>query len=168
MGYAFSDFASTARSPSRYRHRVGCSWASGTRGTSSFGGEPKWLEQYNNRLDTLKTAITDLSEALKFQADDIEAVFHQILEKHPVLLDVYGICESKPEFSYPNGQTSPIGKIKLQPDFIIRYPDQSYKLIEIERPSKQITTTQGQPRAEVGQAVFQTAEWKHYIKAIIH
>ncbi|MEE1903277.1 Shedu anti-phage system protein SduA domain-containing protein [Pseudomonas inefficax] len=134
-------------------------------GTSSFGGEPKWLEQYNNRLDTLKTAITDLSEALKFQADDIEAVFHQILEKHPVLLDVYGICESKPEFSYPNGQTSPIGKIKLQPDFIIRYPDQSYKLIEIERPSKQITTTQGQPRAEVGQAVFQTAEWKHYIKS---
>ncbi|QLL15411.1 Shedu anti-phage system protein SduA domain-containing protein [Pseudomonas chlororaphis] len=133
-------------------------------GTMSFGGEPQWLESYNNRLDSLKTAISDLGDALRFQPEGIESVFHEILEKHPVLLDVYGSCESKPELSYPHGQTSPIGKTKLQPDFIIRYPDQSYKMIEIERPSKQIATTQGQPRAEVGQAVFQTAEWKHYIK----
>ncbi|MBP5126499.1 Shedu anti-phage system protein SduA domain-containing protein, partial [Pseudomonas protegens] len=105
-----------------------------------------------------------LGEALRFQPDGIESIFHAILEKHPVLLDVYGSCESKPELIYPNGQTSPIGKTKLQPDFIIKYPDQSYKLIEIERPAKKLATTQGQPRAEVSQAVFQTAEWKHYIK----
>lgn len=81
-----------------------------------------------------------------------------------MLLDVYGVVESKPELSYPGGVTSPLGKTKLQPDFIIRYPDQSYKMIEIERPTKAIATAQGQPRAEVGQAVFQTAEWKHYVK----
>jgi hypothetical protein len=133
-------------------------------GTMSICTGAEWLESYNNRLDSLKNAINDLGEALKFQPDGIESVFHQILEKNPVLLDVYGTCESKPELSYPNGQTSPIGKTKLQPDFIIRYPDQSYKMIEIERPSKPIATSQGQPRAEVGQAVFQTAEWKHYIK----
>lgn len=133
-------------------------------GTMSFGGEPKWLESYNNRLNSLRASISVLRDALRFQSYEVESIFHDILEKHPVLLDVYGLCESKPELSYPNGQTSPIGKKKLQPDFIIKYPDQSYKMIEIERPSKQLATTQGQPRAEVSQAVFQTAEWKHYIK----
>ncbi|MFJ4111482.1 Shedu anti-phage system protein SduA domain-containing protein [Pseudomonas sp. NPDC089758] len=132
-------------------------------GSMSFG-ETRWLESYNNKLESLSTAIRALGEALRFQPDGVESVFHQILEDHPILLDVYGTCESKPELAYPHGQTSPIGKTKLQPDFIIRYPDESYKMIEIERPSKPVATSQGQPRAEVGQAVFQTAEWKNYIK----
>jgi hypothetical protein len=130
----------------------------------SFGNVPTWIEAYNNRLESLRVAINDLREALQFNGDDVEAVFHAVLQKHPLLLDVYGICENKPEFAYPTGSTSPIGKTKLQPDFLIRYPDQSYKLIEIERPSKPVATVQGQPRAEVGQAVFQTAEWKNFIK----
>lgn len=134
-------------------------------GSFSFGGEYNWLETYNNRLETLDAAIRALGEALRFQPDGTEALYHQILEDHPVLLDIYGACESKPELAYPQGQTSPIGKTKLQPDFIIRYPDESYKLIEIERPSKPLATVQGQPRAEVSQAIFQTAEWKNYIKA---
>uniref|UniRef100_UPI0028AEFB6B Shedu anti-phage system protein SduA domain-containing protein n=1 Tax=Pseudomonas sp. TaxID=306 RepID=UPI0028AEFB6B len=150
------------------RRDIGSSLASFGReplgGTMAFGGVPGWLESYNNRLESLRAAISVLGDALRFQSDSIESTFHEILEKHPVLLDVYGYCESKPELNYPKGQTSPIGKTKLQPDFIIKYPDQSYKMIEIERPSKQIATAQGQPRAEVGQAVFQTAEWKHYIK----
>ncbi|ANF85185.1 hypothetical protein A7J50_1763 [Pseudomonas antarctica] len=137
-------------------------------GLISQGAEPKWLEAYSDRLDALKAAIADLGNALKFHEDEIESVFHEILEKHPLLLDVYGFCESKPELRYPEGYNSPIGKTKLQPDFIIRYPDQSYKLIEIERPSKKVATTQGQPRAEVSQAVFQTAEWKHFFKTHYH
>ena len=130
----------------------------------SFGDVPSWIEAYNNRLDSLQKAISDLRVALQFEGDEVEAVFHAVLQKHPLLLDVYGVCESKPEFSYPPGSASPIGKTKLQPDFLIRYPDQSYKLVEIERPSKAVATVQGQPRAEVAQAVFQTAEWKHFIK----
>jgi hypothetical protein len=133
-------------------------------GSMSFGNVPTWIEAYNNRLESLQVAINDLREALQFNGDDVEAVFHAVLQKHPLLLDVYGICESKPELAYPTGSASPIGKTKLQPDFLIRYPDQSYKLIEIERPSKSVATVQGQPRAEVGQAVFQTAEWKNFIK----
>ena len=133
-------------------------------GSMSFGDVPAWIEVYNNRLESLQVAIADLREALQFNGDDVEAVFHSVLQRHPLLLDVYGICESKPEFAYPTGSTSPIGKTKLQPDFLIRYPDQSYKLVEIERPSKPVATVQGQPRAEVGQAVFQTAEWKNFIK----
>ncbi|MBW8833051.1 MAG: DUF4263 domain-containing protein [Burkholderiales bacterium] len=137
----------------------------GARGGSvSLGSVSPWIEAYNNRLEHLEAAISELRAALRFQGDAIEAVFHAVLEKHPLLLDVYGVCESRPELAYPPGYASPIGKSKLQPDFLIRYPDESYKLVEIERPAKLVATAQGQPRSEVGQAVFQTAEWKHFIK----
>ena len=133
-------------------------------GTISLGGGSTWIESYSKRLERLRVAIDALRSALQSKAEDVEAVFHEIIRKHPLLLDVYGVCESKPQFVYPHGMTSPIGKISLQPDFLITYPDRSYKLVEIERPSKAVTTMRGQPRAEVAQAVFQTAEWKHFIK----
>lgn len=133
-------------------------------GTMSLGGGPSWVESYSNRLDRLRTAIDALRSALQSKGADVEAVFHELIARHPLLLDVYGTCESKPQFVYPPGTTSPIGKTSLEPDFLVKYSDQSYKLVELERPSKPIATTQGQPRAEVSQAVFQCAEWKYYIK----
>jgi len=133
-------------------------------GTMAFGGGPSWIEIYSNRLERLRAAIGALRAALLLKADDVEAVFHEVISTHPLLLDVYGTCESKPQFVYPPGQTSPIGKASLEPDFLIAYPDRSYKLVEIERPSKAVVTAQGQPRSEVTQAVFQTAEWKHFVK----
>jgi len=133
-------------------------------GTISLGGGPSWTEVYSDRLERLRSAIAVLRAALLLKSDDIEAVFHETLQKHPLLLDVYGTCESKPQFVYPKGKTSPIGKTSLQPDFLITYPDCSYKLVEIERPSKPVATEQGQPRSEVAQAAFQTAEWRHFIK----
>lgn len=133
-------------------------------GTMSFGAGPSWIENYSNRLEHLQTAIDALHAALMNKAEDVESVFHEIIANHPLLLDVYGTCESKPQFVYPAGTTSPIGKTSLEPDFLVTYSDQSYKLVEIERPSKGVTTSQGQPRAEVAQAVFQCAEWKHFIK----
>ncbi len=51
----------------------------------------------------------------------------------------------------------------MEPDFIIRYPGNSYQLVELERPSKLAATKEGQPRAELTQATFQIAEWKAYI-----
>ena len=133
-------------------------------GSMSLGGGPNWLEVYSDRLARLAAGIAALRAALQVHAEDVEAVFHDVLVAHPLLLDVYGTCESKPQFVYPAGTTSPIGKTSLEPDFLIRYTDKSYKLVEIERPSKNVATAQGQPRAEVSQAVFQCAEWRHFIK----
>lgn len=130
----------------------------------SFGAGPQWLEAYSNRLELLGRAIAALRAALQVHGEEVEAVFHDVLQEHPLLLDVYGTCESKPQFVYPAGTSSPIGKSSLEPDFLIAYPDKSYKLIEIERPSKHVATAQGQPRAEVNQAVFQCAEWRHFIR----
>ena len=133
-------------------------------GSMSFGRSNQWVENYTNRLGQLKIAIDEFRNVLMFQSHETEDIFHKLIEKHPILLDVYGHCESKPKFKYPKGECSPIGKTYVEPDFIVIYPDQSYKLIELERASKNIATQQGQPRAEVGQAVFQTAEWVHYIR----
>jgi hypothetical protein len=115
-------------------------------------------------LGRLKQAIDDFRNVLLFQSHETEDVFHKLIEKHPILLDVYGSCESKPKLHYPDGELSPIGKTYVEPDFIVTYTDQSYKLVELERASKNVATKQGQPRAEVGQAAFQTAEWVHYIR----
>lgn len=135
-----------------------------TGGNMSFGATNQWIENHSNRLGVLKRAIDEFRNILLFQSHETEDVFHKLIENHPILLDVYGHCESKPQFKYPNGEQSPIGKSYLEPDFIVSYPDQSYKLVELERASKNVATRQGQPRAEVGQAVFQTAEWVHFIR----
>jgi len=131
-------------------------------------GSDKWIENYTNRLLKLEVAIDDFRQILQFQSHETESVFHSLIERHPVLLDVYGKAESKPKLIYPSGEISPIGKSYIEPDFIITYSDQSYKLVELERASKNIATSQGQPRSEVGQAVFQTAEWLHFISEHYH
>jgi len=133
-------------------------------GSLSFGAANEWAESYTNRLVTLQKAIRLLRENLLFNDAALEEVFHRVLEDNPILLDVYGICQSKPVLKYPAGHKSIIGKKFLVPDFIVVYPDKSYKLVEIERPSKSMATKEGQPRAEVTQAIFQIAEWKHFIK----
>jgi hypothetical protein len=56
-----------------------------------------------------------------------------------------------------------VGKASLEPDFILKYRDSTYKLVELERPSKLVATQQGQPRADFTQASFQIAEWRAYI-----
>jgi len=136
----------------------------GRGGSLSFGASNEWAETYTNRLVTLKKAIALLRENLLFNDTAPEGIFHRILEDNPILLDVYGLCQSKPVLKYPQGHTSVIGKESLVPDFIVVYPDRSYKLVEIERPSKGMATKEGQPRAELTQAIFQIAEWKHFIK----
>lgn len=137
-------------------------------GTISFGEDNRWIENYTNRLVKLEVAIADFKQTLQFHSHETEDVFHKLIEKHPVLLDVYGIAQSKPKFAYPSGENSPIGKSYVEPDFLVRYSDQSYKLVELERASKNVATSQGQPRSEVGQAAFQTAEWLHFISEYYH
>lgn len=139
--------------------------ASKTLGTLVFGSTPDWAENFTNRLTNLKKAIDAFREILLFKSHETEDVFHNLLKSNPILLEVYGECKSKPKFKYPNGHTSIIGKTYLEPDFLVTYPDQSYKLIELERASKHMATKKGQPRAEMTQAAFQIAEWRHYIKS---
>ena len=70
-------------------------------GLLSFGAANEWAESYTNRLVTLQKAIKLLRENLLFNDSAPEDVFHRILEDNAILLDVYGVCQSKPVLKYP-------------------------------------------------------------------
>ena len=104
-------------------------------GTISSGAPNLWVERFHDRLRILGDTISRFATRLTEEAEADEAVFHRFLEENPIMLDVYGDIRSKPRFIYPPGE-SPLGKQYVEPDFIVRYPNNSYKLIELERPSK--------------------------------
>jgi hypothetical protein len=136
--------------------------SSGAGGTISLGPVRAWIEGFHDRLRLLDECIQRFAQLLRSSETD-EAVFHSFLQSNPILLDVYGDVESKPRFSYPSGE-SPLGKAYVEPDFLVRYLGQRYKLIELERPSKNLATARGESRAGVTQAAFQLAEWKTFIQ----
>ena len=132
------------------------------RGASlSFGGR-SWVQPFFDRLTVLQNTLEAFASLLRDKGDAEEAVFHIFLEANPILLDVYAEPVSKPRWPYPAGE-SPLGKTHVEPDFVLKYADGSYRLVELERPAKRLATAQGQPRAEVNQAAFQIAEWRAYI-----
>jgi Domain of unknown function (DUF4263) len=119
-------------------------------------------EQFSDRLAALWRAIVAFDELLETESQGDERIFQDFLERNTILLDVYGAIEARPRFHYPPGE-SPLGKTYVEPDFLVKYPGQQYRLIEIERPRKQLGTKKGQSSADVTQAAFQIAEWKVYI-----
>ncbi len=131
-------------------------------GTISCGAPNLWVEHFHDRLRILGDTISRFATLLTEEAEEDEAVFQRFLEENLIMLDVYGDIRSKPRFIYPPGE-SPLGKQYVEPDFIVRYPNNSYKLIELECPSKNLGTVRGESRSEVTQAAFQIAEWKTYI-----
>jgi hypothetical protein len=113
-------------------------------------------------LTSLGASIIGLQHLLDQEETSNEDVYHDYLFNHCILLDVYGRVQSKPKFYYPAGDT-PIGKAYVEPDFIVAYPDQTYRLVELERPGKLFDTAHGETRAALTQAAFQIGEWRDYI-----
>jgi hypothetical protein len=142
------DFASAATAPVE---------GGGTLGLTA--PQAQFTEKLVDRLSALEAAISQFAQLLEENPEGPEALFHAFLEQNPILLDVYASAESKPRFVYPEGE-SPFGKRYVEPDFVLRYTGQSYRLVELERPGKAIGTTAGHGRAELTQAGFQIAEWK--------
>lgn len=136
-----------------------------TRSHFTMGGSRHhgWVGTQDGILQKLRVSIEELRDLLVFQKDATEDVFHSFLLENSVLFDVYGTIVNKPRFRYPEGQLSPVGKAFVEPDFIIKYQNSTYKLVELERASKRLGTRSGHPRQDLGQAAFQIAEWKDYI-----
>lgn len=121
------------------------------------------IRAFHDHLAALGRVIDDFAKLVDERGDEDEAIFHSYLQANPILIDIYGEVVSKPRFRYPCGE-SPLGKEYVEPDFIVRYPWNAYRLVELERPSKRIATKRGEPTAALGQAAFQVAEWKTYIQ----
>jgi hypothetical protein len=112
---------------------------------------------FYERLNELNKTIDEFQLLLDDSHYEDESIFHDFLKRHPILLDVYGESfKSKPRFIYPEAE-SPLGKERVEPDFIIRYPNNIYKIIELEKPSKDIATQKGHTSVGVTQAAWQIA-----------
>jgi len=116
-------------------------------------------ETWREPLSTMRSRIADLERLLSSSTD--ESDYQRFLEANPVLLDVYGDVEAKPRFYYPEGASE--GKVYVEPDFLVKYPNGTYRLVELERPGSPLLTRSGRPRAEVTQPAFQIAEWRTFI-----
>jgi hypothetical protein len=115
-----------------------------------------------SRLDTLEAALGRFRE-LVGDANTEEEVIHQYIVNHPLLLDVYSEHHSKPRFTYPEGR-KPADKDYVAPGFILKQADGRYVVIEIEKPSKELTTNSGRPTARITQEAFQIVEFYEYIQ----
>jgi hypothetical protein len=116
----------------------------------------------DDRLTAAERAVSDFEKLLARNPIAAEELFHSYLVRHPVLLDLRGTIHSKPRLRYPEG-TGPLGNKYVEPDFVVRYANDTYTLIEIERPSHKIETRIGDPRFAVNHAAFQIAEWRDFI-----
>ena len=131
-------------------------------GFITMGKGNSWVEPFFDRLSILDATLAEFADLLQSYPDADERMFHAFIEANPILLDVYAEPISKPRWFYPSG-ISPLGKAYVEPDFILKYPDASYRLVELERPAKDLATVRGEPRAGVNQAAFQIGEWRAYI-----
>jgi hypothetical protein len=126
---------------------------------------PPSAPSVTTRLQPLQEAIAELRSALALDPPPDEERLQRLLEKHPLLLNVYGRVEPKPRFKYP-AHGGPTGKTYVEPDFLVieeLVSGPRYELIEIERPGKQLATQAGHARVDLTQAAWQIGEWKSYI-----
>ncbi len=87
---------------------------------------------------------------------DDEVVFQKFLSKFPQLLDPMAV-DVWPQPDLHGVQ---------EPDFLIRRSDNSYVVVEIETPSKQIITQGNQLGSQATHAVAQATEYKRFIERL--
>jgi Shedu protein SduA, C-terminal len=97
--------------------------------------------------------VTERYEALLVEQPDNEAAFQRFLTDHPQLLDPMAVqVWPQPDlFGY------------RFPDFMVRRADNSYIVIEIERPSRPLVTAGGQLSADVTHAEQQATDYRSYL-----
>ena len=92
-------------------------------------------------------------EGLLLTHADDEATFQKFFEDYPQLLDPMAFQV----WPRPN-----LRGVK-EPDFVIRRRDDSYLIVEIEKPSKQLVTAALQVSADVTQAVTQAMQYRRFL-----
>lgn len=96
-----------------------------------------------------------------------EATFLKYLDDHPHLLDLYAVSiEPQPFLKIPEEKLSTIRGRGRLPDYIAKYRDDTYMLIEIERPDKPIFVGNDiQPSHQLTQAINQVSIWDEIIRS---
>jgi Domain of unknown function (DUF4263) len=118
--------------------------------------------RFQARVREVAATIRSFEELLDRAAVASEEDYHAFLKAHPLLLDAYCEILSKPRWHYHQGE-SPLNKEYVEPDFVIKYLDGTYRLVELEKPRNIVGTQKGHTRTDLTMAAFQIAEWRDYI-----
>jgi len=113
-------------------------------------------------IDKLRRVISQFETLLETSPHD-EKQFQELFEQNPYLLSMRGEVIPKPFL--PSGTSVKRTKEGRIPDFLIREPDGSLTLVEIESPAKDIFTKgkDPRPRSCVTQAQNQVRQWDQII-----
>jgi len=124
-----------------------------TFGITGQGGLPELVRAISNRWLRLGPGVTKKYASLIQSHPDDEPLFQDFFCKHPQLLDPMALqVWSQPDF---HG--------KYEPDFVIRRSDNTYIIIEIETPAKQLMTQSPQLSAYATHAEQQAAGYRDFL-----
>lgn len=122
-------------------------------GEDSVSAAKELFAALSARWISVSKPVLEQYERLIVQQGDSEPAFQRFLTEHPLLLD--------PMAAQVWTQPSLFGS--RLPDFVVRRADDSYTVVEIERPSKPLVTGGGQLSADVTHAEQQAADYRSYL-----
>ncbi|MCI4319786.1 MAG: DUF4263 domain-containing protein [Thermoplasmata archaeon] len=107
------------------------------------------LQILRTKVETLLGEYSRLISLSNVEEEEVQ----RFLRDHPYILDPSGSV--KPKYSFGG---------ELVSDFLIDYPDGSYRFVEIERPHDSVSTSAGLS-ARTSHAVDQVRSWASWIRA---
>ena len=115
--------------------------------------EPPGKEQRDKVINELQAAIDGFEEVLDGEPAEEVVQMYLSIKRNRILLDPSAVA------------VTPKVKLgaELVPDFVVETSSERYVLVEIERPSLQVLTEKGRPRAELTHAQQQVKDWFDWI-----
>lgn len=119
------------------------------------------------KLGRFSKDVEEFERLLEESRGSQEKRFLTYLDEHPYLLDLYAISiEPQPFLEIPEKKLSTVKGRGRLPDYIAKYRDDTYVLIEIERPDKPIFVGKDiQPSHELTQAINQVSVWDEIVRS---
>ncbi len=119
-----------------------------------------------SKLAQFSSDIQEFERLLIECGDSQERKFLEYLDSHSHLLDIYAVfIHPQPFIEIPEKELCTISGMRRIPDYIAKYRDDTYLLIELERPSKPIFVGKdNQPTNQLTQSVNQTSTWDEIIR----
>jgi hypothetical protein len=134
-------------------HRIGSAISNLTTSELAGAAAKELFAALSARWLAVSKPVLERYEALILKESDNEPAFQRFLTEHPQLLDPMAVQV----WPHPD-----LFGFRF-PDFVVRRADNSYLVIEIERPSKALVTTGRQLSADVTHAEQQAMDYRSYL-----
>lgn len=170
--YAFYDVRYDIASAIAEQEKVGKTYT--VKGGGKITATPTdkiWREydiktKIGSKLAQFSADVQEFEQLLTECGESGEGKFLEYLDNHLHLLDIYAVfIQAQPFIEIPEKELCSIKGIGRIPDYIAKYRDDTYLLIELERPSKPVFVGKNnQPSSQLNQSVNQTSTWDEIIR----